>query len=221
VPDIRDEVARLAAAKAIELAKSVRVIKGERGEQGPPGEDGKDGESIVGPEGPEGPEGPMGPQGPRGLQGPEGKQGPVGPQGPQGERGLDGRDGKDGERGAAGPMGPPGPQGERGFNGLPGSMPKHERKGMRIRFEKAPGEWGDWITIPSGGGGGRDDKLTDRQSQLVALADTFRFTNPVDGQKIVYHAASGTWRNETSATVTVSATPPENPRVGDVWFDIS
>lgn len=103
-----------------------------------------------------------------------------------------------------------------------GPMPKHERKGLMIRFEKEPGVWGDWIIMPTGGGGGgRDDKLTDRQSQLVKLADSIQFNNPSDGQKLVYDGATAKWRNETSATVTVSATAPTSPRSGDVWFDIS
>jgi len=49
-------------------------------------------------------------------------------------------------------------------------MPKFERKGLMIRFEKAPGQWGEWIVIPTGGGGGgRDDKLFDLQKQLVEV----------------------------------------------------
>jgi hypothetical protein len=41
-----------------------------------------------------------------------------------------------------------------------------------IRFEKAPGQWGEWIVIPTGGGGGgRDDKLTDLQKQLVEVGN--------------------------------------------------
>lgn len=102
-----------------------------------------------------------------------------------------------------------------------GPMPKHEVKGLKLRFEMSPGEWGKWITLPTGGGGGRDDKLHDRQAQLVRLADTMKFTNPTDGQMIVYDGATGTWKNQTSATVTASITAPENPRVGDIWFDLS
>jgi hypothetical protein len=54
-------------------------------------------------------------------------------------------------------------------------MPKHEKKGLMIRFEKEPGTWGEWIVMPTGGGGGgRDDKLFDRQAELVALAEFYK-----------------------------------------------
>lgn len=228
-----DEVARLAAARAIELAKSVRVIqgpqgpKGDRGEPGSPGKDGVDGESIIGPEGPMGPQGPQGLMGPQGPAGRDGRDAEVTQEQIQSAAGQwleSNRESLRGEPGV-GPMGPPGPrglQGERGPQGEIGPMPKHEIKGLMLRFETKPGEWGKWLIMPTpGGGGGRDDKLTDRQSQLVYLADKMKFTNPTDGQKIVYDSVSGTWRNETSAKVTVSATPPANPRVGDVWLDIS
>lgn len=228
-----DEVARLAAAKAIELAKSVRVIqgpqgpKGERGEPGLPGKDGVDGESIVGPEGPMGPVGPRGPMGPPGPAGQDGQDAEITPEQIQAaaQQWLESnRDSLRGEPGA-GQVGPPGPrglQGERGPQGEIGPMPKHEVKGLMLRFETKPGEWGKWIIMPTpGGGGGRDDKLTDRQAQLVYLADKMQFTNPVDGQTIVYDGATGTWRNQTSATITASSTAPENPRVGDIWFDLS
>ena len=46
-------------------------------------------------------------------------------------------------------------------------------------------------------------------------------TTPEDGQKLVYNGTLGVWENITSATITVSDTPPSNPRTGDIWFDIS
>lgn len=168
---MRDEVARLAAAKAIELAKSVAKMDGPQGPQGEPGEKGDKGDT--GPQGPQGLpgrdgidglDGARGPQGERGEIGPAGLDGAVGPQGPAGPQGEPGPRGQKGERGERGPQGP---QGEIG------PMPKFERKGLMIRFESAPGVWGEWIVIPTGGGGGggRDDKLTDRQKELVDLAD--------------------------------------------------
>lgn len=51
-------------------------------------------------------------------------------------------------------------------------MPKHEIKGLMFRFETAPGEWGKWITVPTGGGGGGGaGKLVKREKQLIALGD--------------------------------------------------
>lgn len=74
--------------------------------------------------------------------------------------------------------GPEGQRGERGIKGDPGPigpMPKHEKKGLQIRFEKSPGVWGDWIVMPvGGGGGGRDDKLFDRQATIVEMADKYK-----------------------------------------------
>jgi hypothetical protein len=63
-----------------------------------------------------------------------------------------------------------------GKPGDTGPMPKHQRKGLMIRFESSPGKWGEWIVIPTGGGGGggRDDKLTDRQKELVEIGDLIR-----------------------------------------------
>jgi hypothetical protein len=51
-------------------------------------------------------------------------------------------------------------------------MPKHEIKGLMFRFEQEPGQWGKWITVPTGGGGGGGNaKLQNREKQLVALGD--------------------------------------------------
>jgi hypothetical protein len=170
---MRDEVARLAAAKAIEMARSAekqvgpkgergdKGDQGEKGDQGLPGIDGIDG--LNGADGAKGDRGEQGPVGPQGITGPAGADGKPGA---KGDRGSDGRDGKDGINGK---------DGERGFTGPMGPMPKHEKKGLMIRFESEPGVWGKWITMPTGGGGGgRDDKLTDRQSELVALAEFYK-----------------------------------------------
>jgi hypothetical protein len=168
---MRDDVARLAAAKAIELAKAVAKLPGEPGPQGERGEKGERGEQ--GPQGLPGRNGMDGRDGLDGLDGAPGQQGERGPMGPQG---LPGLPGERGEKGDPGERGQRGERGERGLQGMPGPigpMPKYERKGYQIRFEKAPGEWGEWIVIPvgGGGGGGRDDKLFDRQKELVTLAD--------------------------------------------------
>jgi hypothetical protein len=233
---MRDDVARLAAARAIEIARAAQKSAGPIGPQGERGEKGDQGDKgDPGPRGLPGQEGAAGAVGPRGFQGFRGESGPMGPVGP---RGLQGPAGPKGERGERGEKGERGERGPTGMQGPIGPMPKYERKGFQFRFEKAVGVWGDWIVIPTGGGGGgRDDKLFDRQQTIVEMADAYKagslgggslatltdvnLTSPIDGHKLVYHAASNKWRNEASATVTVSATPPDNPRVGDLWFDIS
>lgn len=97
------------------------------------------------------------------------------PKGEKGDRGDTGAPGPMGPQGVAGPAGQRGPQGlpgERGIQGPIGPMPKHEIKGLMLRFEAAPGQWGQWIVMPTGGGGGgRNGKLTNREKQLVALGD--------------------------------------------------
>jgi len=64
-----------------------------------------------------------------------------------------------------------------------------------------------------GGGGGGASSLEDLSDVNVSSAQ--------DGDKLVYHSPTQRWRNEPGATVTVSATPPSDPRTGDIWFDIS
>lgn len=168
---MRDEVARLAAAKAIELAKSAAKMEGPLGPQGERGEKGDKGDTGL--------QGLQGLPGRDGLDGLDGERGPQGERGEAGSAGRDGRQGPEGPPGSQGERGPKGDKGDRGERGLQGQqgdtgpMPKFERKGLMIRFESGPGVWGEWIVIPTGGGGGggRDDKLTDRQKQLVDLAD--------------------------------------------------
>ena len=170
---MRDEVARLAAAKAIELAKSVAKAAGPKGPEGERGEKGDKGDT--GPQGPQGLPGVQGRNGNDGLngaRGPQGERGEIGPAGPAGDVGPQGQAGPQGERGLPGKNGERGPQGQQGDIG---PMPKFERKGLMFRFEKSPGVWGDWIVVPTGGGGGgRDDKLFDRQMTIVEMADAYK-----------------------------------------------
>lgn len=199
---MRDEVARAAAIRALEIAKSAKAQKGERGdrgEKGDPGEIKVVNHAVPGEQGERGPQGYKGEKGDRGLQGERGLKGDTGAQGPQGlkgdtgDKGDKGAPGKNGAMGERGFMGPPGPQGELG------PMPKHEKKGLMLRFESEPGVWGKWFTMPTGGGGGgRDDKLFDRQAQLVEVGDLVRLkesnANKVigsDGTNLVWTTASG------------------------------
>ena len=199
---MRDEVARAAAIRALEIAKSAKAQKGERGDRGEKGDTGDIkvvNHPVPGPQGERGPQGLKGDKGERGLQGQHGLQGDTGAQGLQGlkgdtgDKGDKGAPGKNGALGERGFMGPPGPQGDLG------PMPKHEKKGLMLRFESEPGVWGKWFTMPTGGGGGgRDDKLFDRQAQLVEVGDLVKLkasnANKVigsDGTNLVWATASG------------------------------
>ena len=218
---MRDEVARAAAIRALEIAKSAKAQKGERGEKGDPGEIKLVNQPVPGPQGERGIQGPQGIQGIKGNVGNVGAEGPQGPQGPQGQQGLQGLKGDKGDKG---PLGKTGAMGERGFMGPPGPqgelgpMPKHEKKGLMLRFESEPGVWGKWFTMPTGGGGGgRDDKLFDRQAQLVEVGDLVKLktsnANKVigsDGTNLawttIYGGLSyqGTWNAFTNTPTLVS-----------------
>lgn len=182
---MRDDVARAAALRALEIAREAKAMKSEKGDKGDPGETRVLNIPVPGEQGPMGPtgaRGPMGPFGPRGAQGERGDPGPQGPDGKQGPAGPAGTSGKDG---AAGPKGERGLKGDKGDKGDLGPMPKFERKGLMFRFEKSPGVWGEWIVVPTGGGGGgRDDKLTDRQKQLVEIAELIK-SKEANGGKVI------------------------------------
>ena len=221
---MRDEVARAAAIRALEIAKSAKAQKGERGDRGEKGDPGDIkvvNHPVPGPQGERGPQGLKGEKGERGLQGQHGLKGDTGAQGPQGlkgdtgDKGDKGAPGKNGMMGERGFMGPPGPQGELG------PMPKHEKKGLMLRFESEPGVWGKWFTMPTGGGGGggRDDKLFDRQAQLVEVGDLVKLktsnTNKVigsDGTNLVWTTINGglsyqgTWNASTNTPTLASST---------------
>ncbi len=210
---MRDDVARAAAAKALDLARQARDQakqgpKGEKGEKGDPGQILLKTVPVPGPQGEKGDtglRGPQGPVGPRGLQGERGVPGPVGPTGPQG---LVGPAGPQGEKGYQGEDGPPGPRGPEGPAGPIGPMPKHEKKGLMLRFEKAPGQWGEWIIMPTGGGGGgRDDKLFDRQAQLVEVGDLVKQQASNAGKVIGTDGTSLAWVAGGGVT-SVSGTAP-------------
>lgn len=123
----------------------------ERGEPGAPGPEGARG--ADGPRGAPGPKGLRGEKGEPGQRGSRGEKGPSGPPGPAGPPGEKGERGPQGEQGPAGPAGPAGPVGPTG------PMPRHEWRGSLLRFEDAPGQWGDWTDLrgprgPRGIGGG-------------------------------------------------------------------
>jgi hypothetical protein len=186
---MRDEVARALAARALEVAKNAKAQKGDKGEKGDPGQ------IIVQPN--------KGDQGERGSMGPQGIPGKTitGPKGDKGDKGDTGQKGEKGNKGDKGDKGDKGETGERGFQGLKGldgskgdigPMPKHEKKGLMIRFEKEPGVWGEWIIMPTGGGGGggRDDKLTDRQKELIEIVDLYKSGNLSGNGDVVGPASS-------------------------------
>lgn len=190
---MRDDVARAAALRALEIAREARDKQGPKGDKGDPGEIQILNVAVPGPKGELGPVGPRGITGPAGSRGFQGDRGDPGPQGPEGKQGPTGSNGKDGKDGATGPKGERGPKGDKGDKGDIGAMPKFERKGLMFRFEKSPGVWGDWIVVPTGGGGGRDDKLTDRQKELVEVADLIKAKASNSGKVIGSDGTNLVW----------------------------
>lgn len=186
---MRDEVARAAATRALELAKNALQQANRPGPPGPKGDPGEIRLQNVAVPGPAGPRGPAGLRGPVGPYGPPGEKGEPGPQGIPGPKGDTGPAGPQGPAGKAGPQGPMGPQGPQG------PMPKYEKKGLMFRFEVEPGKWGDWIVVPTSGsgGGGRDDKLTDRQAELTAIGDLIRLQSDNPGKVIGTNGTSLEW----------------------------
>ena len=197
---MRDDVARALAARALEVAQKTKS------QQGPKGEKGDAGQIIVQPN-----KGDKGDTGPMGLQGIPGKS-ITGPKGDKGDKGDTGQKGDTGPKGDKGDKGDKGEAGERGFQGLRGSdgskgdigpMPKHEKKGLMIRFEKEPGTWGEWIVMPTGGGGGgRDDKLTDRQKELIALVDAYNLQSANPGKYLKTNGTTLSWDTLDTGDIT-------------------
>lgn len=180
------------------LAKAVRDLReqftalsrepGPPGKDGTPGKDGVDGKDGVGI---------------RGLAGVDGRDGA------DGRDGRDGVDGKDGERG---PMGP---------------IPKHEWRGTQLRFQQTSGKWGKWTDLQGkpgkagsggvfvGASGGSAQAQTVRWEDITGKPDLV----PVGGENIktingVSMLGPG---NIELPKITVSATEPENPEIGDIW----
>jgi hypothetical protein len=197
---MRDDVARALATKALEVAQKAKS------QQGPKGEKGDAGQIIVQPnKGDQGDQGPMGPQGIPGksISGPKGDKGDKGDAGLKGDKGDQGEAGKDGAQGERGERGFTGLKGAGGSQGLIGPMPKHEKKGLMIRFEKEPGIFGEWIVMPTGGGGGgRDDKLTDRQAELVALAEFYKTRGSNTNKYIKSDGTNLTWDTLDAGDIT-------------------
>lgn len=204
---MRDDVARSLAARALEIAKSAKSQRGEKGDKGDPGQIILTNVPVPGEQGPEGERGPRGYPGKDGAVGPRGLKGDKGDKGDRGDQGPQGPKGDKGDQGERGLIGIPGKQGPQGPKGDIGPMPKHEKKGLMIRFEKEPGVFGEWIVMPTGGGGGRDDKLTDRQKELIEIVDLYKsgslgggVSQIVAGTNVTISPAGGT------GVVTINAT---------------
>jgi hypothetical protein len=198
---MRDEVARALATRALEIAQKAKAQRGEKGEKGDAGE------IIVQPnKGDQGERGPIGPQGIPGksITGPKGDKGDKGDIGQQGDKGDQGNPGKDGAKGDRGERGFTGVKGIDGVQGPIGPMPKHEKKGLMLRFEKEPGIWGEWIVMPTsgGGGGGRDDKLTDRQKELIALVDAYNLQSANPGKYLKTNGTTLSWDTLDASDIT-------------------
>lgn len=187
-----------------------RVLQGPKGLKGDKGDRGEKGET--------GEEGPRGEQGPRGLEGAPG---------PRGEVGLPGERGPQGEEGPQGPRGPVGEPGPQGLPGEQGPPPKHEinHREFKIRFEEAPGVWGEWIDLKhitvnrvGGGGGGvsapaGSDVTTDHEndSQLHHKLSDLTITR-TDGL-----ASQLDWANGDSEVINRDGDDVVTDIVGNVW----
>lgn len=198
---MRDEVARALATRALEVAQKAKTQRGEKGEKGDAGE------IIVQPnKGDQGERGPIGPQGIPGksITGAKGDKGDKGDVGQKGDKGDQGNTGKDGAKGDRGERGFTGVKGIDGVQGPIGPMPKHEKKGLMLRFEKEPGIWGEWIVMPTsgGGGGGRDDKLTDRQKELIALVDAYNLQSANPGKYLKTNGTTLSWDTLDTSDIT-------------------
>lgn len=190
----------------------LEALKGDQGEQGDQGEAGAKGETgATGPDGKEGAVGPIGHmplyrwngtslafetsagiygpstdlQGPRGLTGPKGDQGRKGDKGVQGEQGPIGR------------------------------APRHEWSGTQIRFEHAPGIWGNWHDLrgpASGNPGWHGGHLATRFSELLDVNPDLKNNA---GKQVVVNAQGdgltfGTGTGSSLTTLEASEIPNGN-----------
>jgi hypothetical protein len=91
-------------------------------------------------------------------------------------------------------------------------MPKHQKKGLQIRFEQAPGTWGEWIILPvgGGGGGGRDDKLFDRQRELMEVGDLVKAKTSNAGKVLGTDGTSLGWVSNGLPDGTTTAAIPDS-----------
>lgn len=77
----------------------------------------------------------------------KGDKGDKGDRGEKGDRGDRGSSGDKGDSGKNGIDGKPGKNGDKGEKGDKGDIPKHEVRGLKIRFENPDGSWGEWLDI--------------------------------------------------------------------------
>jgi hypothetical protein len=129
----------------------------------------------------------------KGEKGEPGIAGTPGRDGKDGEPGRPGRDGIDGVDGAPGKDGKDGQPGRDGKDGRPGIAPDHEIDQGKIRFKKPDGTWGAWLAAPEGQRG--------KSGGVVTVFD------------------QGSLRSEGTQKITVAASAPSSPSVGDIWID--
>jgi hypothetical protein len=142
-------------------------------------------------------------------------KGDQGPKGEQGDRGFDGAPGKDGDDGADGTDGQDGKDGVSVVKAeitFDGSLVIYLSDGREIDCGEVVKEKSDKIlqTLKQGS----SIKLEDIQGILL--------TDASNGDILTYESSSGLWKNkQPSPKITVSATEPLYPSVGDLWYDIS
>ena len=148
-----------------------------------------------GPPGDKGPAGDKGPQGDQGLKGQQGDQGPVGNQGPVGEPGPQGTQGPPGVQGAPGDKGPLGDKGPTGDPGPTGDKGPTGDPGPAVAWADVSGKP---ATFPP-----------DAHTHTAATTTVDGFMSAEDKAKL------------DALSITVSATAPTNPNIGDLWVDTS
>ncbi len=204
--------------------KIQRGPKGDRGERG-----------LIGLEGPMGPEGPEGPIGPEGLEGEKGEKGEIGLEGEKGDVGEKGDKGDKGERG------------DRGLNGVDGKDANlsdvkliadvSTRKGIKEHEKNFDHTLIDPFLIGtkklSEEGMKKGDVITFEGGDRVGYTTIAQVASKVKssmGRGLSLPSQSGnddrflqTNGNQSfwGTKITVSATQPSNPRVLDLWLDIS
>jgi hypothetical protein len=141
-----------------------------------------------------------GQKGDKGDQGDKGDKGDTGPQGPKGaDSKVAGPKGERGEKGDTGPAGKPGRDGIDGRNGIDG---KDGKDGKNGKDGKTPAKGKDYWT------------KTDMKEMV---GEALERMEPV----VSRHVASKSYALDNLTDVTVSATAPVSPQVGQFWIEIS
>lgn len=153
--------------------------------------------------GEQGPQGEMGPQGPRGAKGEKGDKGDKGDRGPEGREGKPGKDGKDGSDANIEPY-------VQDLREVQSShVELYERvESLPIKEEK------DVEALRT-----EFRNELDQQIKMVDMPDIRHLGVGLQGQ--IDLRIEGASPNRTTPKLTISPTAPANPKLYDIWLDIS